>query len=49
MVMPTSDYNDKTIELIDSFIVEKFRTFGFNNLTDIQKIASPKILQKYIH
>ena len=47
MVMSTLDYNDKTIELIDSFIVEKFRTFGFNNLTDIQKKASPKILQKY--
>ena len=47
MVMSTQDYNEKTIKLINSFIVEKFRTFGFNNLTDIQKKASPKILQKY--
>ena len=47
MVMPTQDYDEKTIKLINSFIIEKFRTFGFNNLTDIQKRASPKILQKY--
>ena len=47
MVMTTLDYDEKTIKLINSFIVEKFRTFGFNNLTEIQKKASPKILQKY--
>ena len=47
MVMSTLDYDDKTIKLINSFIVDKFRTFGFNKLTDIQKKASPKILQKY--
>ena len=47
MVMSTLDYDEKTIKLINSFIIEKFRTFGFNNLTDIQKRASPKILQKY--
>ena len=46
MVMSTLDYDEKTIKLINSFIIEKFRTFGFNNLTDIQKRASPKILQK---
>ena len=45
--MSTLDYDEKTIKLINSFIIEKFRTFGFNNLTDIQKRASPKILQKY--
>ena len=47
MVMPTLDYDDKTIKLINSFIVDKFSTFGFSKLTDIQKKASPKILQKY--
>ena len=47
MVMTTLDYDEKTIKLINSFIVEKFRTFGFNNLTEFQKKASPKILQKY--
>ena len=47
MVMTTLDYDEKTIKLINSFIVEKFKTFGFNNLTEIQKKASPKILQKY--
>ena len=44
--MSTLDYDEKTIKLINSFIIEKFRIFGFNNLTDIQKRASPKILQK---
>ena len=47
MVMTTLDCDEKTIKLINSFIVEKFRTFGFNKLTEIQKKASPKILQKY--
>ena len=47
MVMTTLDYDEKTIKLINSFIIEKFKKFGFNNLTDIQKKASPKILQKY--
>jgi len=46
MVTTTLDYDEKTIKLINSFLVEKFRTFGFNNLTTIQKKASPKILQK---
>ena len=47
MVMSTVNYNEKTIKLINSLIVEKFQTFGFSNLTDIQKKASPRIIQKY--
>ena len=45
--MTTLEYDEKMINLVNSFIIEKFRTLGFNNLTEIQKKASPKILQKY--
>ena len=46
MGMTTLDYDEKTIKLINSFIVEKFRTFGFNNLTEIQKKAIPLLIKK---
>ncbi len=44
--MSTLDYDENKIKQINSFITEKFRKLGFNKLTDIQKIASPKILQR---
>ena len=46
MVMTTLDYDEKTIKLINSFIIEKFKKFGFNNLTDIQKKSITKNTSK---
>ena len=43
-----SELEQKTLKNLptETFLKEKFRSLGFEQLTDIQKKASPKILEK---
>ena len=44
--MSELEISKRTNQVIDSSLIAKFNSFGFNKLTEIQKQAIPKILEQ---